>query len=191
AEQTPLSALVLAELCQEAGLPDGVLNVVPGFGETAGAALAENTGVDKIAFTGSTEVGRLIMQAASGNIKGLTLELGGKAPNIVFADADLEMAARGALFTVFHHQGQVCAAGTRLIVERSIHDAFLGLLVEKIGRIKIGLPEDPSVHVGALISREQLERVESYVGKGLAEGGRLVTGGGALRDKVPAGGHYF
>lgn len=191
AEQTPLSALQLAAICAEAGLPEGVLNVVNGEGETAGAALARHPGVDKIAFTGSTDVGRLIMQAASGNMKGLTLELGGKAPNVVFADADLDMAARGALFTCFHHQGQICAAGTRLLVERSICDEFIGILLGKMQKLRVGNPEDPGVHIGALISDEQCRRVEHYVARGSQEGARLVTGGGRLVDSLPAGGRYF
>ncbi len=191
AEQTPLSALALAAICQEAGVPDGVLNVVPGYGETAGAALAAHHDVDKIAFTGSTEVGRKIMQAASGNIKGLTLELGGKAPNIVFADADLEAAAQGALFTVYAHQGQICAAGTRLLVERKIEAQFLDMLVDKATRLKIGHPENPEVHVGALISGEHYERVVGYVAQGLGHGAQLLIGGARLTDGTPAGGHYF
>lgn len=191
AEQTPLSALVLADLCQQAGLPDGVLNVVPGYGETAGAALAAHMDVDKIAFTGSTEVGRSIMKAASGNIKGLTLELGGKAPNIVFEDANLDMAARGALFSSFHHQGQVCAAGTRLLVQRNILDRFIETLLSKAQRVRVGSPEDPDVHVGSLVSREQFDRVQGYVDTASREGGRLLTGGSRLTTNVPAGGHYY
>ena len=143
AEQTPLSALHLAKICQEAGIPDGVVNVVNGYGETAGATLAGHMDVDKIAFTGSTDVGRLVMQAASNNLKAVTLELGGKAPNIIFADADLEMAARGALFSVYHHQGQICAAGTRLIVEKQVKDEMLDILLDKMQRIRVGVPEDP------------------------------------------------
>jgi acyl-CoA reductase-like NAD-dependent aldehyde dehydrogenase len=191
AEQTPLSALALADICQQAGLPAGVINVVPGFGETAGAALAAHMDVDKIAFTGSTEIGRSIMRAASCNIKGLTLELGGKAPNIIFDDADLGMAARGALFSSFHHQGQVCAAGTRLLVQRSVQEKFVEILLAKAQGIKVGFPEDPDVHVGALISPEQFDRVQSYVEIATQEGGRLLTGGSRLTTNVPGGGHYY
>jgi len=191
AEQTPLSALALAELVQQAGLPDGVLNVIPGFGETAGAALAAHMDVDKIAFTGSTEVGRSIMQAASRNIKGLTLELGGKAPNIVFEDADLDMAARGALFSSFHHQGQICAASSRLLVQKSVYDRFVNLLMSKIQKVKVGDPENPDVHVGALVSRDQFNRVQSFVDIGHREGGELLTGGSRLTTNVPVGGFYY
>lgn len=191
AEQTPLSALALADLCQQAGLPDGAINVVPGFGETAGAALAAHMDVDKIAFTGSTETGRNIMKAASGNIKGLTLELGGKAPNIVFEDADLDMATRGALFSSFHHQGQVCAAGTRLLLHRSIKQSFLDLLLSKAQRIRVGFPEDPDVHVGALISPDQFDRVQNYVDTANREGGQLLAGGTRLTANVPDGGFYY
>ena len=191
AEQTPLSALVLADLCQQAGLPDGAINIVPGFGEAAGAALAAHMGVDKIAFTGSTDVGRRIMQAASNNIKGLTLELGGKAPNIVFEDADLELAARGALFSSFHHQGQVCAAGSRLLVQKSIATRCLEVILSKAKKIKVGSPEDPDVHAGALISHKQFERVQGYVDAGLREGGQLLIGGSRLINGVPAGGYYY
>jgi len=191
AEQTPLSALHLGAICQEAGIPDGVINIVNGYGETAGAALAAHLDVDKIAFTGSTEVGRLIMQAASSNIKSVTLELGGKAPNIIFADADLEMAARGALFSVYHHQGQICAAGTRLIVEKSIKDKMIDILLEKMKNIHVAVSEDPQAHLASLISREQYERVQSYVEIGQSEGGQLVTGGKRLTDGLPAGGYYY
>jgi acyl-CoA reductase-like NAD-dependent aldehyde dehydrogenase len=191
AEQTPLSALQLAAIGAEAGLPDGVLNVVNGYGETAGAALAGHMEVDKIAFTGSTAVGRLIMQAASRNIKGLTLELGGKAPNIVFADANLEMAARGALFSCFHHQGQICAAGTRLLVERRVFEELIEILMTKMGNLRVGIPTDPQVHIGALISEEQYNRIDSYVQRGAAEGGRLVVGGERLRGGLPPGGYYY
>ncbi len=191
AEQTPLSALHLAKICQEAGIPDGVVNVVNGYGETAGATLAGHMDVDKIAFTGSTEVGRLVMQAASSNLKSVTLELGGKAPNIVFADADLEMAARGALFSVYHHQGQICAAGTRLIVEKRVKDEMIDILLDKMQRIHVGVPEDPHAHLASLISQEQFERVNAYVERGVTEGGQLVTGGNRLTDGYPAGGYYY
>ena len=191
AEQTPLSALVLARLAAEAGIPDGVFNVVPGNGESAGAALAAHLDVDKIAFTGSTDVGRQIMRAASGNIKGLTLELGGKMPNIVFADADLDTAARAALFSCFHHQGQVCAAGTRLMVQKEIHDEFLDKLLTLLAKVKVGLPEDETVHIGALISEMQYDRVDRYVALGRQQGASLVAGGHAFTTDVPRGGFYY
>jgi betaine-aldehyde dehydrogenase len=131
------------------------------------------------------------MQAASNNIKGLTLELGGKAPNIVFEDSDLAMAARGALFSSFHHQGQVCAAGTWLLVQKSIQTRFLEVLLSKAQKVKVGSPEDPDVHAGALVSREQFDRVQSYVDAGQREGGQLLIGGSRLTIDVPAGGHYY
>jgi acyl-CoA reductase-like NAD-dependent aldehyde dehydrogenase len=191
AEETPLSALALGQLCLEAGLPEGVLNVVPGDGESAGAALVAHRGVDKIAFTGSTQTGRLIMQSAAGSMKGLTLELGGKGPNIVFADADLDRALQGALFTAFHHQGQICAAGSRLLVERSIAEEFTMRLAHAARRIRVGDPESPDTHIGAIISARQLETIERYVAGGLREGAMLSTGGARLADGVPEGGLYY
>ncbi len=177
AEQTPLSALRLAELFQEAGLPPGVLNVVPGYGPTAGAALATHPGVDKIAFTGSTEVGRQIMQMASGNLKRVSLELGGKAPNIVFADADLDAAVQGAVRGIFFNQGEVCCAGSRLFVEEKVHDEFISRLKAVAEKIKVGDPMDPATQMGAQVSEEQYKKILGYIEKGKAEGARIVTGG--------------
>src|SRR6266404_1209800 len=137
AEQTPLTALLLGELIMEAGFPEGVVNIVPGYGETAGAALAAHDGVDKVAFTGSTEVGKLIVHAATGNLKKVTLELGGKAPNIVFADADIEQAVNGAMMGIFFNQGQVCCAGSRLFVQADVKDEFLASLKQKAEKIKV------------------------------------------------------
>ncbi|GIW71224.1 MAG: aldehyde dehydrogenase [Planctomycetota bacterium] len=177
AEQTPLSALALARLAAEAGLPPGVLNVVPGFGPVAGAALAGHPGVDKICFTGSTETGTRIMEAAARHTTRLQLELGGKSPNIIFADADLEAAIKGAAFGVFSNMGEICTAGSRLFVERPVHAQVLEGLQRAIARFRQGDPLDPSTRMGPLISREHLERVLGYIARGREEGARLLTGG--------------
>ena len=178
AEQTPLSALELAAAAQEVGLPAGVLNVVTGFGETAGAALVRHPDVDKIAFTGSTEVGRTIMREAAGTLKKVSLELGGKSPNIVFADADLDAAARGAFAAIFYNAGQACTAGSRLLVQQEIHDALLDKLVERARKLQPGDPLDPGTRLGPMVSQEQLDRVLNYIERGRAEGARVVAGGG-------------
>ena len=178
AEQTPLTALRLAELCLEAGVPDGVVNVVTGFGEEAGQALAQHVDVDKIAFTGSTEVGRQIMHAAEGNLKRVTLELGGKSPNIVFADAHMKRAATGSMLGVFSNSGQMCTAGTRILVERSIHDDFVSALVTATESMKLGPALDEATGMGPVVSREQLERVTGYIEIGKGEGVEVATGGG-------------
>ena len=177
AEQTPLSALELAALAAEVGLPAGVLNVVPGYGESAGAALVRHPGVDKIAFTGSTEVGRLIMREAAENLTPVSLELGGKSPNIVFPDADLEAAVRGAFSAIFYNTGQACTAGSRLLVHESIHDAFVEQLVARAERMEPGDPFDPKTRMGPVISQEQLDRVMGYIAAGREEGAELLTGG--------------
>jgi aldehyde dehydrogenase (NAD+) len=177
AEQTPLSALELANVAAEAGLPAGVLNIVPGYGETAGAALVAHAGVDKIAFTGSTAVGRHIMREAAGTLKKVSLELGGKSPNIVFADADLEAAARGAFSGIFYNNGQCCTAGSRLLVHESARDALVDQLVARAGKMQPGDPLDPKTRLGPVISQEQMERVLGYVEKGRADGAELLVGG--------------
>jgi aldehyde dehydrogenase (NAD+) len=177
AEQTPLTALALAQIAQDAGLPDGVLNVVTGFGPTAGAALVDHPGVDKIAFTGSTAVGQEIMRRASGSLKRLTLELGGKSPNIVLADADLDAAVRGASNGIFFNKGEVCTAGSRLFLEASLHDAFLDRLLAHTRKLAQGDPIDPKTRVGPQVSEAQMSRVLSYVESGRREGARLVAGG--------------
>jgi betaine-aldehyde dehydrogenase len=182
AEQTPLSILALASGFAEAGLPPGVVNIVTGLGETAGAAIVEHPAVDKIAFTGSVEVGKLIMRAAAGTLKRVSLELGGKSPNIFFADADFEAAVDGALFGIFINQGEVCSAGSRILVQRPIYDRFVEAMVEKTRTIKIGSPLDRDTKMGALVSREHFDRVRRYqdIGKGeakLAAGGGRATGG--------------
>ncbi|HEY7120610.1 MAG TPA: aldehyde dehydrogenase family protein [Tepidisphaeraceae bacterium] len=178
AEQTPLSALRVAELALEAGIPDGVINVVPGFGETAGAALAEHFDVDKVAFTGSTEVGKLIMQAAARtNLKRVTLELGGKSPNIIFADSDLDQAVEGSHFALFFNQGQCCCAGSRLFVEQRVHDEFVEKMVKKVKKTKVGDPFDPRTTQGPQVSQEQFDKIMSYIEAGRKSGAKLLTGG--------------
>ncbi|MGA8455801.1 MAG: aldehyde dehydrogenase family protein, partial [Streptosporangiaceae bacterium] len=183
AEQTPLTALRLAELIAEAGIPDGVVNVVPGYGETAGAALAAHMDVDKVAFTGSTEVGKLIVQAAGAtNLKKLTLELGGKSPNIVFDDADAA-AVEGAANAIFFNHGQCCVAGSRLFVQQSRFDEVVDGVSEIAKSLKMGSGMDPTTQMGPLVSAEQLSRVTGFLESGRADGATAVTGGGRYGDK--------
>ena len=177
AEQTPLSALRLGELALEAGLPAGVLNIVTGFGETAGAALSAHPDVDKVAFTGSTEVGRLIVQAAAGNLKKVTLELGGKSPNIVFDDADVSKAAAGAANAIFFNHGQCCCAGSRLFVEEKIFDKVVEGVSESAKKIKVGPGMNPDTNMGPLVSEEQFHKVCGYMESGINEGAKAVVGG--------------
>ncbi len=177
AEQTPVTAMELGQLIQDAGIPDGVVNIVPGFGETAGAALAAHPGIDKIAFTGSTEVGKLIAKAAADNLTKVSLELGGKAPNIVFADADLEQAVNGAMMSIFFNQGQVCCAGSRLFVEERVKEEFLDKLKERAQRVTVGDPMDKATQMGPQVSREQLDRIKSYMDIGREEGATVFAGG--------------
>jgi len=180
AEETPLTALRLGALALEAGFPKGVLNVITGTGPTAGAALAEHPQVDKITFTGSTEVGRLIVQAAAGNMKKVTVELGGKSPAIIMEDADLELAIPGAAKAIFSHQGQVCCAGSRLYVARRHFERVLEGISNQAKLLKIGPGLDPTTDLGPLISSVQRERVMKYIGQGLADGARAATGGKAI-----------
>ncbi len=177
AEETPLTALRLAELMLEAGVPEGVINVVPGFGHTAGAALSAHPDVDKIAFTGSTEVGKLIVQAASGNLKKVSLELGGKSPNIVFADADIDAAVMGSANAIFFNCGQVCVAGSRLYVEAKIFDKVVEGVSEFAKKIRVGSGLDPQTQMGPVVSTTQFERVNRMIEAGLAEGAKVATGG--------------
>jgi len=186
AEQTPLSALLLAELIAEAGFPDGVVNVVTGYGETAGAALAAHPDVDKIAFTGSTEVGKLIVQASAANLKKVSLELGGKSPNIVFADADMSSSIAGASSAIFFNHGQCCCAGSRLYIEQSMFDKVVSGVADEAKKIKIGAGFDPETDMGPLVSEEQLNRVCSYLESGLSEGAEAVVGG----KKHPGSGYF-
>jgi aldehyde dehydrogenase (NAD+) len=189
AEQAPLSPLRLAEPALEAGLPPGVFNVVTGHA-AAGAALAEHPAVDKIAFTGSTEVGQKIIRASAGNVKRVSLELGGKSPNIVFADADLDAAVPGAAMAVFANSGQICSAGTRLYVQRPIYDAFVERLAAHARSLRVGPSLDPSTDLGPLVSAEQLDRVAGYLEAGRAQGARTAAGGGRLTDGVLAKGWF-
>ncbi|NMG18046.1 aldehyde dehydrogenase family protein [Brasilonema bromeliae] len=183
AEQTPLSAIRLGELICEAGFPDGVVNIVTGYGETAGAPLAAHPDVDKVAFTGSTEVGRLIVQAAAGNLKKVSLELGGKSPNVVFKDADLEIAIKGAANSIFFNHGQCCNAGSRLYIQQDIFDQVVEGVAAEAKKIKIGPGLDPSTEMGPLISDEQLDRVYGYMQSGFAEGAKAVTGGQLIGEQ--------
>ena len=191
AEQTPVTALELAKICQEAEVPPGVVNICPGFGEPAGAALASHPDVDKVAFTGSTAVGKLIMEMGAKNVKRVSLELGGKSPNIVLDDADLEEAVPGALFAIFLNSGQVCAAGSRLFVHEKIYDTFMERFLEGAKNIKLGDPLDKETQLGPLVSAEQLEKVETYVQIGQEEGAKLVLGGKRPDNPALAKGFYF
>jgi phenylacetaldehyde dehydrogenase len=186
AEETPLSALRLGEILQEAGLPNGVVNIVTGFGETAGAALAGHPGVDKVAFTGSTEVGKLIVQAAAKDLKHVSLELGGKSPNIILKDADLDVAIAGAANAIFFNHGQCCCAGSRLYVEKGIFDQVVEGLAAKARTIKLGPGLDPATEMGPMVSETQRNRVCGYLDAGRKEGARALVGGKA-RD----GAGYF
>jgi phenylacetaldehyde dehydrogenase len=166
AEQTPLTALRLAELCDEAGLPPGVVNILTGFGETAGAALAQSNNVDKVSFTGSVDVAKKIVQFAMGNLKRITLELGGKSPNIIFSDTDLESAIPAAATTIFRNTGQVCCAGSRLYVEKQVFDRVVGGVAERAKAMKLGAAFNSESEIGPLMSKAQLNRVQSYVHDG-------------------------
>jgi phenylacetaldehyde dehydrogenase len=183
AEQTPLSALRLGELIQEAGFPDGVVNILPGYGETAGAALAAHPDVDKIAFTGSTEVGKLILHAAAGNLKKVSLELGGKSPNIVMADADLETTIPGAASAIFFNHGQCCCAGSRLFIEEKVFDKVVEGVSKIAGQIKVKPGFEPDSDMGPLVSEEQMNRVCGYLESGVREGATAVTGGSRHGDR--------
>jgi len=183
AEQTPLSALRLGELIQEAGFSDGVVNIVPGYGETAGAALAAHPDVDKVAFTGSTEVGKLIVQAAAGNLKKVSLELGGKSPNVVFKDADLSTAISGSASAIFFNHGQCCCAGSRLYIEKAVFDQVVDGVADYAKKIKLGSGLDPKTEMGPLVSEEQLNRVCGYLEAGFAEGAKAVVGGHKAGDR--------
>ncbi|WP_336863020.1 aldehyde dehydrogenase family protein [Peribacillus frigoritolerans] len=188
AEQTPVSILELVKIFQEVGIPDGVINVIPGYGKIAGDALSSHPDVDKIAFTGSTNTGRLIMQAASKNLKPISLELGGKSPNIVFDDASIDNAVNGSMFGIFFAQGQVCASGTRLFVQESIYDRFMESFVKKARSIRVGNPLDHTTQMGPQVSLQQLDKIQQYVAAGLEQGANLVMGG---ERNTEAGNGYF
>lgn len=174
---TPLTALAFARLAKEAGLPDGVLNVVIAPGREVGESMVQDPRVASVSFTGSSEVGKRIMELASKNVVPVTLELGGKSPNVVFADADLDRAARGVLYGIFLNAGQMCWAGSRLIVQRSVQETFLAKLTELARKLKLGPGSEPGVEMGPLVSKDQMDRVLGYVEKGRSEGAKLVTGG--------------
>jgi aldehyde dehydrogenase (NAD+) len=188
-ELASLSVLYMVELLQEAGLPDGVVNVVTGLGPVAGAALAAHTDVDRIVFTGSVATGRRIVEASAGNLKRVQVELGGKSPDIVFADADLDLAVPGAAMGVFNNAGQICTAGTRLFVQRRIHDEFVERLCDFARQLRVGNGRDPQVQMGPVISRRQLDRVLGHVQGAIAEGARLETGGVRMGGDLAEG--YF
>ena len=177
ASETPLTVLRLGELALEAGLPPGVFNVVPGFGPTAGAALVAHPGVAGIAFTGSTATGQLLMQSAAKTVKKLSLELGGKSANIVLDDADIEIASRGSMSAIFYNKGEVCTAGSRLVVTKAVHDALLEKIVDRASKFTQGDPLDPKTRIGPQVSEAQVEKIGRYVDIGKKEGARLVLGG--------------
>jgi aldehyde dehydrogenase (NAD+) len=190
AEEAPLTPLRLAELCLEAGVPEGVVNVVTGAGEVAGAALAAHPEVDKVAFTGSLPTAQHIVRASAGNLKRLSLELGGKSPNIVFADADLDLAAAGAASAIFANSGQICSAGARLFVERGIYDEFVERVAVTARALKVGDGLDPTTDIGPLVSQTQLDRVLGYLETGRREGARAASGGRRLTEPEHAAGYY-
>src|SRR5438046_159085 len=184
AEQTPLTALRVAKLAQEVGFPDGVINVVPGFGPTAGAALSGHMDVDKIAFTGETGTGKIVMTAAANsNLKRVSLELGGKSPNVVFADADLDAAIEGAYFGLFFNQGQCCCAGSRLFVQEKVYDEFVNRITAKAKGRKVGDPFSPETEQGPQVSEDQFNRIMGYIDAGKKEGAKMLTGGKSIGDK--------
>jgi acyl-CoA reductase-like NAD-dependent aldehyde dehydrogenase len=189
AEQSPLSTSELAKLTIEAGLPPGVFNVVHGDGPSAGAALVAHPLVPKLTFTGSTVTGQAILRSAADNVKSVHLELGGKTPNIIFADADREQAIAGSLFTAFYNSGQICTSGSRLLVQKKDADDIVDAFVERARSIRVGDPADPSTQLGPLISAEQYERVTGYIEEGRRAGAKVALGGG--RSSVPVGGGYF
>ena len=189
ASQTPLTALALGEIAIEVGLPPGVLNIVTGPGSSVGQAIVEHPGIDKIAFTGDTSTGKSIMKSAADTLKKITLELGGKSPNIVLADADLDAALRGATTGIFYGKGEVCAAGSRLLVDRSIKSEFMDKLAARVKKMVVGDPMDPKTRYGALASKKQIETVQRYVDTASREGARLIAGG--QRADIGTGKGYF
>jgi aldehyde dehydrogenase (NAD+) len=189
-EETPVTAMELARLVHDAGFPPGVVNIITGFGEDVGAELCRSPLVDKVAFTGSTEVGRTVMRGAAGTLKKITLECGGKSANVVLDDADIELAVDGALYAALYHQGQCCEAGSRLFLPERIADEFVERLREGVRAMKTGDPMDAATDLGPLISRRQQESVLGYIAQGKREGGVLVTGGGIPRDPACARGFF-
>lgn len=191
AEQTPLTALKLAEICSEAGIPEGVVNVVPGFGKTAGAALVAHPDVNGIAFTGSTSVGQQIMRTAADTMKKISLELGGKSPNIVFADSDMDHTVKMAAAAIFYNKGEVCTAGSRLLIEDSIHDEFVEKLAARAAKMMPGDPMNEKTRMGPLVSEAQLNKVKSYVETGTKEGATLLAGGDVADVGNKGKGFYY
>ncbi|MER8474361.1 aldehyde dehydrogenase family protein [Mesorhizobium sp. M1163] len=189
-EEAPLTPLLIADIMNEAGVPEGVVNIVTGTGTEAGAALAEHMGVDKIVFTGSTATGQSIVRASAGNLKRVSLELGGKSPVIVCADADLDKAVPVAAMSVFANSGQICIAGSRLFVERAVHDEFIERLAAYAKGLRVGDGIDPATEIGPLVSEKQLQRVTGYLEAGTAEGAKLVTGGTRLVEGALAAGNF-
>jgi aldehyde dehydrogenase (NAD+) len=184
AEQTPLSCLRMGELAMEAGFPPGVINIVPGFGpDSAGEAIVRHPGVDKIAFTGEHRTAQIIMKQAADSLKRMTFELGGKSPNVVFADADLDAAVEGAYFGLFFNQGQCCCAGSRLFVEEKVHDQFVEKLVAKAKNRKVGDPFDPNTDQGPQVDKDQFDKIMKYIGEGQKGGAKMLTGGKRVGDK--------
>jgi aldehyde dehydrogenase (NAD+) len=189
ASLTPLTALLFADLLREAGLPPGAFNVVTGPGASIGAAMAEHPGIDKVSFTGETETGKKILRAAAGTVKRVSMELGGKSPNVVFADADLDAAARGAINAIFYGKGELCSAGSRLLVEESVHDELVERVAERAKKMTPADPLHPKTRLGSLVSEKQRENVERYVESGKSEGAKLVAGGN--RASVDGKGAFF
>lgn len=183
AEQTPLSGLYVAELIREAGFPPGVVNVIPGFGPTAGAAIASHPGIDKVAFTGSTEVGKIVQRAAADNVKRVTLELGGKSPNIILSDADMENAVESSHQGLFFNMGQCCCAGSRVMVQESVYDEFVERSVERAKKRTIGNPFDVNNEQGPQVDKEQFDKILGYISSGKSEGAKLAVGGSRHGDK--------
>jgi aldehyde dehydrogenase (NAD+) len=190
AEQASLSPLRLGELIQELDLPDGVVNIVTGFGESAGAALSAHPGVDKIAFTGSSFTGQEIVRASAGNLKRVSLELGGKSPDIIFADADLDAAVPGAAMGVFGNSGQMCYAGSRVFVERPVYEEFVARVSAFADDLQVGNSLDPATQIGPIVSQGQLDRVTGYLEVGRTQGARLATGGQRLDEGELAHGYF-
>ncbi|HVH79665.1 MAG TPA: aldehyde dehydrogenase family protein, partial [Stellaceae bacterium] len=190
AEEAPLTPLRLGEILMDADVPPGVVNIVPGYGETAGAALAEHPDVDKVAFTGSHITGQSIIRASAGNLKRVSLELGGKSPDIVFADADLDAAVPGAAMAVFANSGQICSAGTRLFVESKVYDEFVGRVAEFGKKLQVGNGLDPNTQIGPLVSQQQMDRVSGYLDIGQKEGATALAGGGRLTEGALSKGYF-
>lgn len=191
ASLTPITAIILAEICHEAGVPEGVVNIVPGPGSTIGDAIVQHPEVDKVAFTGSTPIGKDIMEKASSTLKRLTLELGGKSPNIVFDDADIDAAVDGSLFGIFYNTGQSCEARSRLYVHEDVYDEFMEKFVAKTKALKVGDPMSKETHVGAVINRGQLEVIDSYVKSAIEDGATVVAGGHELKPEGFENGYWY